>query len=127
MSFIIPAAIKEKLTPSSTDILVYVLYLQWAYMATLIVIMNLSRELVGDWGCIFLPLVGGCVPAVVLYRVVRKWRKKNLDKKVKQEKGTGVKKEADDTETDGNKKTMEERRLWTGRGLRRRGLWTRRE
>ena len=71
-------------------------------------------------------------PAVVFYRVVRKWRKKNLDKKVKQEKGveekgTGVKKEVDDTETDGNKKTMEERRIWTGRGLRRRGLWTRRE
>ena len=56
-------------------------------MVTLIVIMNLSRELVGDWGCIFLPLVGGYVPAVFWYRVVRKWRKKNLDKKVKQEKG----------------------------------------
>ena len=113
-SLIIPAAIKEKLTPSSTDTLVYVLYLQWAYMVTLIVILNLSSELVGDWGCIFLPLVGGCLPAVLLYRVVRKWRMKNVDQKVKQEKGakekdTGVKKEVDDTETDGNKKPREEK------------------
>ena len=83
ISLIIPAAIKEKLTPSSTDTLVYVLYLQWAYMVTLIVILNLSSELVGDWGCIFLPLVGGCLPAVLLYRVARKWRMKNVDQKVK--------------------------------------------
>ena len=48
-SLIIPAAIKEKLTPSSMDTLVYVLYLQWACMVTLIVILNLSSELVGDW------------------------------------------------------------------------------
>ena len=50
---IIPAAIKDKLTPSSTDTLVYMLYLQWAYMVTFIVIMNLSRELVGDWASFF--------------------------------------------------------------------------
>ena len=49
-SIIISAAIKEKLTPSSTDTLVYMLYLQWAYMVTLLVILNLSSELVGDWG-----------------------------------------------------------------------------
>ena len=50
------------------------------------------------------------MPAVLLYRVTRKWRMKNVDEKMKQEKGakekdTGVKKEVDDTETDGNKKT----------------------
>ena len=71
------------MTPSSTDTLVYELYLQWAYMVTLIEILNLSSELVGDWSCIFLLLVGGCLPAVLLYRVAGKWRMKNVDQKVK--------------------------------------------
>ena len=75
---IIPLNIKEKLNPSSTDTLVYVMYLQWASLVTLMVILNLSKEVVGDFGCIWLPLVGGCVPFVLLYRVVRRWRKKNI-------------------------------------------------
>eukprot|EP00091_Calanus_sinicus_P015057 TRINITY_DN32939_c0_g1_i1.p2 TRINITY_DN32939_c0_g1~~TRINITY_DN32939_c0_g1_i1.p2 ORF type:complete len:134 (+),score=59.90 TRINITY_DN32939_c0_g1_i1:26-403(+) len=77
MISLIPSDIKEKLTPNSTDTLVYVMYLQWAYMVTLMVILNLSKEVVGDCGCIVLPLVAGCLPAVLLYRVVREWRKKS--------------------------------------------------
>ena len=80
MLSLILSDIKEKLTPSSTDTLVYVMYLQWAYMVILMVVLNLSKEMVGDCGCLFLPLVGGSVPAVLLYRVVGNWRKKNVDK-----------------------------------------------
>ena len=41
MISLIPSDIKEKLTPNSTYTLVYVMYLQWAYMVTLMVILNL--------------------------------------------------------------------------------------
>ena len=51
---------------------------------------------------------------------------KNVHQKVKQEKGakekdTGTKKKVDDTETDGNKKPREQKRV------KEEGLWTRRE
>ena len=81
-NLIIPSSIKEKLTPSSTNTLVHVLYLQWAYIITLIVILNMPKEMVGDWGTIFLPMVGGCIPAIFLYITVRNWRKKETRRTV---------------------------------------------
>ena len=51
---------------------------------------------------------------------------KNVDQKMKQEKGakekdTGVKKEVDDTETDGNKKSMEEMETLDKKGIKEEG------
>ena len=74
-NLIIPTSIKEKLTPSSTNTLVHVLYLQWAYMLTQMIILNMSKELVGDWGSLLLPVLVGCMPSIFLYRMIRNWRK----------------------------------------------------
>ena len=82
LNLIIPSSIKEKLTPSSTNTLVHVLYLQWAYLITLIVILNMTKEMVGDWGTIFLPMLGGCIPAIFLYITIRNWRKKETRRTV---------------------------------------------
>ena len=58
------------------------------------------------------------MPAILLYRVVRKWRMKNLDQK---EKDTRVKKEVDDTETDGNKRPREETEAVDKKGIKEEG------
>ena len=81
-NLIIPYSIKEKLTPSSTKTLVHVLYLQWAYIITLIVILNMPKWMVGDWGTIFLPMLGGWIPAIALYMIIRNWRKKDVRRSV---------------------------------------------
>ena len=110
MILLIPYEIKEKLTPKSTDTLVYVMYLQWAYMVTLMVILNLSKEVVGDCGCIVLPLVAGCLPAVLLYRVVREWRNKSEMKGVNVEEKDENMKELLHEKKENKKKKEEEKK-----------------
>ena len=101
-NLIIPSSLKEKLTPSSTDTLVHVLYLQWAYILSQIIILNLSKEQVGDWGSLIIPIMGGCIPAILLYRMVRRWRKKEIRKGTKEHRGEN--KDAPDEQNLPNKK-----------------------
>jgi hypothetical protein len=109
MFSLIPSDIMEKLTSNSTNTLVYVMYLQWAYMVTLMVILNLSKEVVGDCGCIVLPLVAGCLPAVMLYGVVREWRKKSEMKGVDVEEKDENKMELIGEKKENKKKQVEEK------------------
>jgi len=79
---LIPSKLKAKFSRVSTDTLVLVLYLQWAYLVALAVILSLPRDLVGDWGCVSLPLLVGCLPAILLYKRLGKWRKRGATKDV---------------------------------------------
>ena len=67
----------EKLKPNTVDKLVHVMYIQWTFMLTQMMILQVPGDIIGNTGAFLLPFIAGSASALMLFRNSFKRQRKN--------------------------------------------------